>query len=60
MIKPLTLKKLCEMRGEGLIIQGCGGDLNEWVTGINEMLTEEGILLEGDTFKDISFLINSE
>ena len=32
---------------EGLILQGCGGDLQEWVDGINEMLTEEGILLEG-------------
>jgi hypothetical protein len=39
---------------EGLILQGCGGDPKEWVTGINEILTQEGILLEGDTFKDIS------
>ncbi len=39
---------------EGLILQGCGGDLEEWVTGLNEMLTEEGILLDGDTFKDVS------
>jgi hypothetical protein len=38
---------------EGLIIQGCGGDLNEWVNGINDILTEEGILLDGDTFKDV-------
>jgi hypothetical protein len=39
---------------EGLILQGCGGDLNEWVTGVNEMFTEAGILLDGDTFKDVS------
>ena len=39
---------------EGLILQGCGGDPEEWVTGLNEMLTEEGILLDGDTFKDVS------
>lgn len=32
---------------EGLILQGCDGDLNEWVDGINEMLTESGILLGG-------------
>jgi hypothetical protein len=54
-MKIITLE---ELRGrpctEGLILQGCGGDLNEWVTGINEMLTEEGILLDGDTFKDVS------
>ena len=29
---------------EGLILQGCGGDLKEWVDGINDMLTESGIL----------------
>lgn len=35
---------------EGLIIQGCGGDINEWVNGINETLTESGILLNGTKF----------
>lgn len=29
---------------EGLVIQGCGGDLMEWAEGINEMLTEADIL----------------
>ena len=29
---------------EALILQGCGGDLKEWVDGINDMLTESGIL----------------
>lgn len=24
---------------EGLIIQGCGGDLQEWVDGIKDILT---------------------
>ena len=32
---------------EGLILQGCGGDLQEWATGINDMLAEENILLNG-------------
>ena len=31
---------------EGLVIQGCGGELREWVDGINEMLTEADILQE--------------
>ena len=39
---------------EGLVIQGCGGDLSEWVNGINELLTQEGILKNGDTFKEVS------
>ena len=39
---------------EALILQGCGGDLQEWVDGINQMLTEEGILLEGTAFCNCS------
>lgn len=38
---------------EGLVLQGCGGDPAQWVSGINQMLTDEGILLDGDTFKDV-------
>ena len=29
---------------EGLVLQGCGGDLKEWVDGINETLTDHPIL----------------
>ena len=29
---------------DGLVLQGCDGDLKEWVDGINDMLTESGIL----------------
>lgn len=29
---------------EGLILQGCGGELQEWLHGINEMFTEAGLL----------------
>lgn len=29
---------------DGLVLQGCGVDLKEWVDGINDMLTESGIL----------------
>ena len=36
---------------EGLILQGCGGDPQEWVDGINEWFTEQEILLDGTTFK---------
>lgn len=39
---------------EGLVLQGCGGDPQEWIDGINKLLTEQGILLEGDTFKEVS------
>ena len=37
---------------EGLILQGCGGDLQEWVDGINELLTQEGIMLNVSKFEN--------
>ena len=29
---------------EGLVLQGCGGDPQEWLDGINQILTEEAYL----------------
>lgn len=43
---------------EGLILQGCGGDLTEWVDGINGLLTEEGILLNGSKFQEVATFQN--
>lgn len=55
MIKNITLDELRGMRNtEGLILQGCGGDPQEWLDGINEILTEAGILINGGRFTDIS------
>ena len=52
MINRITTDDLRRMGGsEGLILQGCGGDLQEWQDGINEMLTDEGILRNGSKFK---------
>ena len=40
-MKELTTEQLRQMEGqEGLVIQGCGGDLQEWIDGINGLLTE--------------------
>ena len=53
-INIVTTDELRGMRSsEGLILQGCGGDLTEWVDGINEILTKEGILLEGTKFDEV-------
>lgn len=50
-IKSISLHELRKMNGsEGLILQGCGGNLQEWVDGINEMLTEAEILENGSKF----------
>lgn len=52
MIREKTTEDLRHMTDEeGLILQGCGGDLQEWVDGINELLTQEGILLNGSSSK---------
>ncbi len=54
-MKHITIEELCAKRNtEGLVLQGCGGDLQEWVDGINDMLTQEKILLNGAKFEDIS------
>ena len=52
-MKHITIDELRSITAtEGLILQGCGGDPQEWLDGINELLTREGILLEGDSFRD--------
>lgn len=49
------------MRGqEGLVLQGCGGNPQEWVTGINQMLTQEGILLNASQFETVLRFQNDE
>ena len=54
-INHIEAEDLCRMDGkEGLILQGCGGDLQEWLDGINEMFTEAGILKNGTKFQNIS------
>ena len=51
-ISQITTDDLRKMSDkEGLILQGCGGDLQEWVDGINGLLTDAGILLDGSKFE---------
>ena len=53
-IKHIECYELRNMKdSEGLIIQGCGGDLDEWTDGINDMLTEAGILKDGTKFTEV-------
>ena len=52
MVKQISTDDLRRMEGqEGLVLQGCGGSAQEWVDGINDILTEAGILLDGSTFQ---------
>ena len=53
MIQKINAEDLRKMAGkEGLILQGCGGDPQEWLDGINELLTKEGILQNGTKFEN--------
>ncbi len=53
-MREIVTEELRYMEGrEGLILQGCGGSLDEWVDGINQLLTEESILLNGSKFEDV-------
>lgn len=59
-IKSVSLYDLRKMENsEGLILQGCGGDLQEWVDGINEMLTESKILQNKSRFEK-AYTFNNE
>lgn len=61
MINKIKAEDLRKMQGkEGLILQGCGGDPQEWVDGINNMLTEAGILLDDTKFTDVSVFENED
>ena len=54
-INNITLSDLRRMNGkEGLILQGCGGETQEWVDGINKMLTDKRILLDDTKFENVS------
>ena len=51
-VRRIQVGDLRKMNGrEGLILQGCGGDPQEWLDGINEMLTDAGILHKGSRFE---------
>lgn len=58
-INQITLTDLRRMNGKkGLILQGCGGEIKEWVDGINKMLTDKGILLDNTKFENVSVFQN--
>ena len=57
-IKTVELAELRKMENtEGLLLQGCGGDLKEWLDGINNMFQEADILLENTKFEEDDCLV---
>jgi hypothetical protein len=58
MIKHITTDDLRRMNDrEGLILQGCGGDPQEWLDGINDLFAKEDILSAGSRFRDMSVFV---
>ena len=54
-VKKITPETLRTMSGkDALILRGCGGDLQEWVDGINNMLSKENILRNGSRIEGCS------
>lgn len=50
-VKQINMRDLLVYNGrEGLILQGCGGDPQEWIDGINDMFTKDDILLNDTKF----------
>ena len=59
-IKEVTTVDIANMRSsEGLVLQGCGGDLREWVDGINKLLIDADIIKSNQKLDNIlSFKYN--
>lgn len=54
-VNKIKLESLRYMKDkQGLILRGCGGDISEWVDGINRDFTKGNILLDGTKFTDVS------
>ena len=52
-IKTVSIDELRRMtNSQGIVLQGCGGDLQEWVDGFNDLMTKENILLDGSKFEN--------
>ena len=43
-----SFRELTELKGEGLVVLGAGGDLQQWVNGITEELAKAEIIKEND------------
>lgn len=59
MINSKSFQNLVDLKEEGIVILGAGGDLDEWVDGITENLFDEKIISENNRhwIKE-SFILN--
>lgn len=62
-MKNVSCNEILELRNneyEHLILQGCGGDLNEWVDGITKLLKENDIVPKSFKFKEVYLFENND
>lgn len=62
-MKNISCSELLELRNndyEYLVLQGCGGDLNEWVDGMTKLLKENNIVPKSFKFKEVYLFENNE
>lgn len=61
-IKNITNDEIKNLRinNDYLVIQGCGGDLNEWVDGITELFKDEGIVNDSFSFDEVYTFQNGD
>jgi len=55
-IKNISCSEVKELRNdkyEYLIVQGCGGNLNEWINGITDLLKDNGIIPDSFSFNEV-------
>lgn len=59
-IKEVTTVDIANMRNsEGLVLQGCGGNLHEWADGINKLLLDADIIKSSQKLDNVvSFKYN--
>lgn len=54
-VKDITTDELRTMKGKaGIVFQDCNDEPQVWIKGINELLTEDNILIEGTRLEEVS------
>lgn len=62
-MKELSLEEIKKLRNDNyecLVLQGCGGDLTDWVIGFTDLLKDEGIVNDSFSFNKIYFFENHD
>lgn len=62
-MKDISCSEVLELRNkdyEHLVLQGCGGDLNEWVDGITKLLKRNSIVPKSFKFNEVYLFENND